>query len=196
MGTKSACTIFYDDPVLAEEILDYMTDYLMEVTQRALEQMDIDQFNFFEDYAYNAGPLIGPHIFRRFLMPRYRRICDFLRSHGVRHISLDSDGNTEVLISLMIEAGITCHWPLERAANMDPLKLRAQYGHDLALCGGIDKRALIRGRKAIEEELYRHVPQLLAEGGYIPTIDHTITPDVSYDNWVYYLELKRKILGS
>jgi len=195
MGTEQACTLFYDDPALAEEMLDYLTDYLLAVTARALREVEVDYFNYFEDFSYNAGPLIGPNIFRRFLLPRYRRINDQLRAHGVRHIWLDSDGNSEILIPLFLEAGINGHWPLERVAGMDPLKLRATYGHDLALAGGIDKRALAQGRTAIEAELYHHVPQLLEDGGYIPTVDHTVPPDVSYDNWLIYLEVKRKILG-
>ena len=195
MGTELACTVFYDDPSLAYEMLDFLTDYLIELIRRAVEDIETDFFNYFEDFAYNAGPLIGPNIFREFLLPRYRRINDFLRAHGVRHIWLDSDGNTERLIPLFIEAGITCHWPLERAAGMDPLKLRATYGHDLALVGGIDKRALARGRRAIEEELYSRVPQLVEDGGYLPTVDHTVPPDVSYADFMYYLELKNKILG-
>ena len=195
MGTERACTIFYDDPMLAHDILDYLTDYLMEVLHRALDEVEVDYFNYFEDFAFKTGPLIGPNIFRKFLMPRYRRINDFLRAHGVRHIWLDSDGNTEVLIPLFIEVGITFHWPLERAANMDPLKIRRTYGHALGLGGGIDKRALAKDRQAIEEEFYRHVPQLVEDGGYIPFLDHTVPPDVPYENFLYYLELKRKVLG-
>ncbi len=84
-----------------------------------------------------------------------RRIDDFLHSHGVRHIWLDSDGNTEALMPLLIEAGITFHWPLERAANLDPLELRAEYDLALTLGDGIDKRALAQGRKAIEKEILK-----------------------------------------
>ena len=195
MGTENACTIFYDDPLLAHEMLDFLTDYLIELIGRALKDLEIDFFGYFEDFAYNAGPLIGPNLFRQFLLPRYRRLNDYLRSHGVRHIWLDSDGNTEKLIPLLIEAGITCHWPIERAAGMDPLKLRATYGHDLAMVGGIDKQVLTRGRKAIEAELYRHVPQLLEDGGYIPTLDHWVPPNIHYDAFMTYLETKRRILG-
>jgi hypothetical protein len=195
MGTELACTIFYDDPPLAEEILEYLTDYFMCVIDRALQDVQVDFFNYFEDFAYNAGPLVGPNIVKRYFVPRYRRINDLLRAHGVRHIWLDSDGNPEVLIPHLLETGVTCLWPLERASNMDPLAIRARYGHDLALVGGIDKRALARDRKAIDEELHRHVPQLLEDGGYIPTVDHAIPPDISYDNWMYYLEAKRKLLG-
>lgn len=194
MGTEAACTVFYDDPILAEEMLDWMTDHLLRVAERALRDVQVDYFNYFEDFCYKAGPLVGPNIFRKFLMPRYRRINDYLRAHGVRHIFLDSDGNTEVLIPLLIEAGITFHWPLERASNMDPLAIRAKYGRALSLAGGIDKRALAQGRKAIEAELYRYMP-LIEQGGYIPTVDHTVPPDVSYADFLYYLEVKRKILG-
>ncbi len=194
MGTERACTVFYDDPAWAEEMLDFLTEYLITLTRRALEDVQVDYFNYFEDFAFKTAPLIGPNIFRKFLLPRYRRINDFLRGHGVQHIWLDSDGNTEVLIPLFIEAGITTHWPLERAAEMDPLKIRKTYGHDLALAGGIDKRALARDRKAIKEELYRILPPLLEDGGYIPTLDHAVPPDVPYDNFMIYVELKRKLL--
>jgi uroporphyrinogen decarboxylase len=195
MGTEAACLAFYDDPVLVEDMLDYLTDYLIELIHPALDRLEIDYFNYFEDFAGKGGPLVGPRLFRKFLMPRYRRINDCLCSHGVRHIWLDSDGNTEVLIPLFIELGITFHWPMERAAGMDPLKIRAKYGHDLGIGGGIDKRELTTDRAAIDAELYSQVPQLLEDGGYIPTLDHAVPPDIPYENWLYYLELKCKLLG-
>ena len=195
MGTENACTVFYDDASLAHDMLDFLTDYALEIFGRALQDVQVDYFNYFEDFAFKTGPLVGPNIFRKFLAPRYRRINDFLRSRGVRHIWLDSDGNTEVLIPLLIDVGITFHWPFERAANMDPLRIRAQYGHDLGIGGGIDKRELAKGRREIDAELERVLPPLLEDGGFIPTIDHAVPPDISYDNFQYYLEIKRKLLG-
>lgn len=77
----------------------------------------------------------------------------------------------EVLIPFLIEAGIDCIWPLEGAANMDPVKIRKLYGKDLALLGGIDKRELSKDKKAIEEELKKKILPMLETGGYIPTIE-------------------------
>ena len=48
--------------------------------------------------------------------------------------------------------------------------------------------------EAIDRELELKLP-LVAEGGYIPTIDHSIPPDVSYANFQYYWERKKKMLG-
>lgn len=194
MGTENLSLAFYRQPVLVEEMVEFLADFFIELTTPALEEVEVDYFNFFEDFAYKTGPLLSPKLFRRFLMPAYKRIIAHLHRHGVKFIWLDSDGNPEVLIPLMLEAGINCLWPLEAAAGMDPVGLREEYGRDLRLSGGIDKRALAKGRDAIDEELGRRLRPLLPDGGYIPTIDHTVPPDVPYDNFMYYIEQKRRML--
>ena len=55
--------------------------------------------------------------------------------------------------------------------------------------GGIDKRELSRGRDQVRAEVLRIVPELYAEGGYIPTVDHSVPPDVPYGNYVYFRQL-------
>ncbi len=92
-----------------------------------------------------------------------------------------------------MEAGVTVTGPLEIAAGMDPVSLRKKYGKDLALWGGIDKRILAKDKKAIKEELMSKIPYLIEQGGYIPTIDHEAPPDISLENFMYYLSLKKKI---
>ncbi|MBI2192249.1 MAG: hypothetical protein HYU36_09715 [Planctomycetes bacterium] len=193
MGTENLSMAFHDYPDLLHEMMEFLADFFIEAARPALESVTPDYFNFFEDLAYKTGPLLSPDQFRQFLLRPYQRVTSFLRQHGVKHLWLDSDGNTEVLIPLFLEAGITCHWPCEIAAGMDPVKLRRRFGRDLALCGGIDKRELARDRKAIEQEVLRKLPPLLESGGYIPTVDHTVPPDVPYDNFLYYLEFKRKV---
>ncbi len=41
----------------------------------------------------------------------------------------------------------------------------------------------------------KKIPPLVEDGGYIPTLDHTFPPDISYDNFLYYMELKQKCLA-
>jgi len=194
MGTEKACTIFYDDPKLVEEMLDFLTEFFIEISTRTLNDVEVDWYNYFEDFAFKTGPLIGPNIYKKFLLPRYQRINKHLRKHGVDIISLDSDGNIEVLLPLIIEAGFTQICPMEQAAGMDAVKIRKKYGKALSFLGSIDKRELAKGKQEIEKELLRQVPFLLETGGYIPTVDHFIPPDVSYENFLYYLDIKRKVL--
>jgi uroporphyrinogen decarboxylase len=122
-----------------------------------------------------------------------KRVVEFYKSHGVRYVAVDTDGNPEPLIPLLMEAGVDILWPLERAANQDPARLREEYGTSLRLWGGVDKRVLARGREAIDEHLRSFIP-LIEEGGFVPHVDHTVPPDVSWDNFRYYMEQKDKLL--
>ena len=193
MGTENACLLCYDDPAFAEELLDFYTDFTMETIHAALHDVTVDVFNVFEDMAGKGGPLMSPKLFKQFMLPRYQRFTAFLREHGVEFISMDSDGDVRALIPLIMEAGINCLWPLEVASDMDPVKIRKEYGRDLRLWGGIDKRELAKGRKEIDKELFRKVPVLIEEGGYIPHVDHGTHPDVPFENFLYYQEIMRRI---
>jgi len=63
----------------------------------------------------------------------------------------------------------------------------------LAMMGGVDKRVLARGPEEIDRELERIRPAV-ERGRYIPTLDHLIPDDVSWDNYCYYaLGLKRLV---
>lgn len=193
LGTEYLSYAFYDQPGLVHEILDFMMEFFMKVTERALSEVEVDAFTFNEDFAFKNGPLISPKIYREFFLPRHKKIIEYLHRYGVKVIELDSDGNIEVLIPFLIEASFNCIWPLESAAEMDPVKLRKEYGKALAFIGGIDKRELAKDKKAIEEELKRKILPILETGGYIPAVDHTVPPEISLENFLYYLELKRKI---
>jgi hypothetical protein len=195
VGTENISYLFYDDPALVEEMIEFNTEFLLSLVDRALTDAQFDYFSFFEDCAGKGGPLIGPDLFRRFFARPYRRIIDRLNSAGIHSVWLDCDGHPGPLIPLWMEAGITCLWPLEQASGMDPVGLRKQYGADLVLCGGLDKMEIAKGPRAIEKELYAKIPPLLEQGGYIPHIDHSVSPEISYADFLYYLELKRKLIG-
>ena len=120
-------------------------------------------------------------------------MIDHLKSRGVRYCSLDSDGNTEALIPLYLEMGIDVHWPFERAAEMDPVRIRRAVGKGLRIWGGVDKREVAKGKTAIDAALDELAP-LVEQGGFIPTLDHTFPPDISWANFTYYWEQKQKLL--
>ena len=195
VGTEEISYMFYDSPALVEEMVEFSTDFLLAVVERALGDVQFDYFNFFEDCAGKGGPLYSPEIFHRFFMKPYKRIVERLRAAGIKSIWVDSDGDPEVIVPLWMEAGINCFWPLEQASGMDPLRLRKKFGKDLCLLGGIDKMEVAKGPQAIEKELYAKIPPMLEQGGFIPHIDHAISPEISYSDFRYYLDLKLKLTG-
>jgi uroporphyrinogen decarboxylase len=60
--------------------------------------------------------------------------------------------------------------------------------------GGIDKRALARGRQAIDCELGRVRP-VIEHGRNIPDLDHLVPEDVSWENYCYYAMRLKEIVG-
>lgn len=195
MGLENLLYTFYDDPNLVEDMMDAVLYLELEVIKRTVKDLKVDQVSFWEDMCYKSGPLISPDMFRRFMMPRYRQITDLLHKNGIDIIFVDSDGNLTELIPLWLECGINYVWPLEVAAGNDAVALRKEYGRDLIMGGNIDKRALIKSKDAIREEVLAKVPFLLEKGGYFPSIDHLVPPDVSLENYQYYINTMREVAG-
>jgi hypothetical protein len=186
VGVERLCTLFYDDPLLVEDMMEATADFIIAMMGAILDHTDVDVYGFWEDMAYRTGPLVGPELFRRFALPRYRRVVDFVRDRGVPYVCLDSDGDVSSLIPIWLDAGIDTLYPFEAQSGMDVVAVRKRYGRGLRLWFGIDKRALVKGPAAIDAELARVRP-LIEQGGYVPGLDHSMPPDVPYANYLYYM---------
>jgi uroporphyrinogen decarboxylase len=195
VGSERVLYLFYDDPDLVEEIMDTMLELEMEIIKRVAKDVQFEMAAYWEDMAYNVGPLISPDMFRKFMMPRYKKLNELLHSCGIDIIYVDSDGNLDQLIPLWLECGCNFIWPLEVAAGNDAVALRKRYGTDLIMGGAIDKRALVKGKEATKEEVMSKVPFLLEKGGYFPSVDHLVPPDVPFEIYCYYINLLREIAG-
>ncbi|MBM4431929.1 MAG: hypothetical protein FJ026_16510 [Chloroflexi bacterium] len=191
MGFGRMLLAFYDQPELLQQMIDFWCNFVITLCERALEELDVDFVMMGEDMAYNHGPFMSPAHFRRFMLPGYRRLTKFIQDHGVDLIVVDSDGNVNALLPVLIEAGVAGIWPLEAQSGMDPVALRREYGQALVLWGGIDKRALAHGPRAIEAEVRQKVLPLVGTGGYIPSVDHFVPSDVPWDHYRLYLDLLR-----
>lgn len=187
MGLERIAMALYDDPQWIQEMMDYLVEFCCACGERALKDFDLDYVLLWEDMACKHGPLISPRMFREFMLEPYVRPTRIIRDHGVDLIFVDSDGDAESLIPLWREGGVNGFYPVERAAGMDALHLRARFGPQPRLMGGIDKRAMIAGPEAIDAEL-AHVVPLLREGGYIPWCDHHVPPDVPLRHYLYYVQ--------
>ena len=78
--------------------------------------------------------------------------------------------------------------------NPFPVRTRREYGQSVCMMGGVDKREIAKGKAAIDAELAYLAPAI-ASSGYIPTIDHSLPPDIPYANFCYYWERKKEMLG-
>ncbi len=192
MGLEGLLLTYIDQPDFIHEMCRFHVKYLQGLYARALREAPIDFVFMWEDMAYKNGPLISPAFFREFMLPYYREMVDFYRQMGARWITVDSDGDIRLLIPLFLEGGVDALLPFEVAAGMDVRETRRDYPV-LKILGGIDKRALARGKAAIDAELEAKLPPLFRSGRFLPSVDHHVPPDVSYEDFKYYLRRSREI---
>lgn len=196
MGVEAISYIVYDEPALFEEMVVTVTDCIVGALEKVLATGgQFDGCSMWEDMCYNAGPLLHPRHFKKYLVPQYRRITDLLRRQGVDVIWVDSDGKIDKLLPLWLEAGVNCMFPIEIGTwGADPVRYRREYGKDLLMMGGFDKNILAQSKDAIAAEVDRLAP-LVEEGGYIGFCDHRVPPTVPYDNYLFYLQKVREVWG-
>jgi hypothetical protein len=191
IGEEQLYYWYYDKPAFLKEILDYLCSFWLAIAEELASKIDFDYARFFEDMAYKSGSLVSPDIFKEFISPYYRKLIDFAKSRGINHFIVDSDGYMEDLIPLFLDAGMNGFLPFEVQAGNDIERVRKNYP-DISILGGIDKKAIV-DKKSIDEEL-KKVERMLKIGGYIPYIDHTVPPNISWDNFKYYREKLNNII--
>jgi len=195
MGLEHYCLAIYEEPEMVERMLDSRIDMAKKVYERAFKNREIDYVQMWEDMAFKTASFISPDFMENHMVDRYKEITDIFRAGGVRLIMMDCDGNLDQVIKFINRSGIDGIYPCEIAAGSDPLKLR-NMAPNVSLSGGVDKRALMKyGKEGVKSELKRLQP-LIREGAFIPYIDHFIPPDISYDTFCYYMEVKRDLLAN
>ncbi len=191
MGVEAFSLVLMTDRPWVEEMMDHLTALTLTLIERGVPDRGVDLAWWWEDMCYNRGPLLSPRLFHELMVPRYTQITRALRTRGIEINVLDCDGRIHELAPGWLEADINCMFPLE-VAHTDAYRLRKEHPSVL-LFGGVDKLALIAGRSAIDAELQRLRP-LIDQGRFIPCVDHRVPPDVTFDNYRYYLEAKQKLL--
>ncbi|MDD2711109.1 MAG: uroporphyrinogen decarboxylase family protein [Verrucomicrobiae bacterium] len=154
----------------------------------------VDNIHFGEDICFKNGPMMNPAHFHEIVVPRYDRVTDLAKRYGYHTVSVDSDGNLTAILEDWLDGGVNFFFPLEVQAGMDVNILQNKYNGKAVWMGGINKYRLAATKKEIAAELER-VKLALKGGGYIPTLDHNVPHDVSFKNYLDYLELKQEILG-
>lgn len=191
LGLENQSMMYYDNPRLMHDINEHVCRVWLTVMEELLSQLDLDLVYFWEDMSFKNGPLLSPGHFEEFVVPYYKRMTDFLKSHGIDIIFVDTDGDCRKLIPGFIEGGVTGLYPFEVMAGMDVAEIRKQYPK-LLMMGGVDKTKIAHGKEAIDAELHSKLPFVLSQGGYVPFCDHLVPPDVPWENFLYYRQEVQK----
>jgi uroporphyrinogen-III decarboxylase len=184
----------YDYPEMVEDMVETSCQLVEQALDQILPHFQFDYAAGWEDICYKSGPIVSPKWFRRVVTPRYQRIHERLKAHGIDIWWIDCDGDVRPILEHMMVGGINCLFPFEVNSCTHPGELLNDYGKDLRIMGGFDKIEMGKGRDAIKAYMDTLVP-LVERGGYIPFCDHRCPPNVHPDDYLYYLDLKEQYFG-
>lgn len=194
LGFNRLMVAYRREPGLLHDMSRHWVTLWKRVIAAVCEKRTPDLVSLWEDMCYLNGPMIGPRVFEEFMSPYYRELVGFLKDElAISAVGVDTDGDCSLLIGKFVDAGVNMLWPFEVQAGMDVLEVRKQWPREFVIWGGMDKRELAKGREAIDAEVARVVPPMLERRGYVPGIDHNVPPEVSLEDWKYYLALVRSI---
>jgi hypothetical protein len=184
----------YDYPEMVEEMVETCCQLVENSLDQILPHFDFDYASGWEDICFKNGPIVGVDFFNNVVVPRYKRINAKLKAHGIDIWYTDCDGDVRPILDGFLEGGINCLFPFEVMGCAHPSELFDKYGEKLRIMGGFDKTKMVAGKAEIKAYMESLVPYV-ERGGYIPFCDHRCPPDVTYENYIYYLDLKEQMFG-
>jgi len=184
----------FDYPEMVEDMVETCCVLVESFLDQVLPHIDFDFASGWEDICFKNGPIVSVEFFRDIVMPRYKRISKKLNAHGIDIWYTDCDGDVRPILPYFLEGGINCLFPFEVNSAGHPADLLNEYGKDLRIMGGFDKMVLKEDPDAIKSYMESLIP-LVERGGYIPFCDHRCPPDVTEENYMYYLDLKESFWG-
>ena len=194
MGFEGLCMAFLDQPELVRDMIGFFCNFISCMLEKVLKTLKPDYVHISEDMAYKGKSMISPDMAREFFLPTWRQWGEIAHDSGCPIYDIDSDGFIEELVLIWIEAGFDITDPVEIAAGNDLIRLKVKFGKSIAYLGGVDKREMAKGGKAIKLELDRLKP-VIESGGFIPSCDHGIPSDVSWPCMEEYVKLLAQYTG-
>lgn len=190
-GLAYAC---YDYPDMVEDMVETCCQLAEDALDRLLDEFDFDYASGWEDICFKNGPIVTVDFFTNVVAPRYARISKKLKAHGIDVWYIDCDGDVRPILKAFLDNGVNALFPFEVMGCTHPGRLLDEHP-ELKIFGGVDKLQLVAGKEATKKYLESLVPYV-ERGNCIPFCDHRCPPDVTPENYLYYLELKRKLFGN
>ena len=182
VGTERVLIALVERP---EWITD-MFSHILEVNLALLDMVwdagyEFDSIKWPDDMGYKHSQFFSVDMYRELLKPYHKRAVEWAHAKGI-YAHLHSCGDINPFIPELVDIGLDAINPLEVKAGMDPVALKKKYGKDIVLHGGINA-VLWDKPDEIKAEMKKVIPELMQDGGYIFSSDHSVPSSVSLSDF-------------
>jgi uroporphyrinogen decarboxylase len=150
---------------------------------------------FGDDLGTQDRPQMSTKMYRKYIKPGHKTLYQYVKKNSDCAVFLHSCGSISPLIPDLIDAGVDILNPVQTsAANMDPRKLKEEFGDQITFWGGgCDTQRVLPN--ASPEEIAEHVKERIEVfapgGGFVFNQVHNIQADVPPENIVAMFDTAR-----
>jgi len=200
IGMENLMCKMHDAPEIVDFVMDHVVNYYFQVNERILASAAdlMDVFFIGNDFGSQAGPLISPVMFRRFIVPHLRRLTRLAHDYGLK-VMMHCCGSFTPLMPVMVEAGIDGLQALQPCTpDMAPANLKASFGNRLLFNGCIDSHhVLIEGKPGqVQKKTHEVLEIMKSGGGYVVSASHDyILEETPVENVLAMFDAARQFGG-
>jgi hypothetical protein len=138
------------------------------------------------DFGTQRGPFISVQSYRDLFKPFHRQINDLIHRRSSWKTFIHSCGSVYQLIPDFIDAGFDILNPVQcSAAEMDPVRLKREFGRDLVFWGGgvdTQKTMAFGTPDAVYREVRERIDLFNRDGGFVFNAIHNIQGNTPIEN--------------
>jgi uroporphyrinogen decarboxylase len=168
-------------------LMEAVLEVLIALNRPALKAVGdlIDIVSFGDDVGLQDRPVCSVPMYRRLIRPFHERVVAEIRAHTRAKIFYHTCGSVYRYIDDFIGMGIDALNPVQvSAANMEPARLKREFGGRIAFWGGVDTQHLLpHGSPDDVRREVRRLFEIMGQGGgYVLGAVHNVQPDVPPEN--------------
>jgi len=196
MGFEDFLVAAMADPELAAEVIDLTVSVNLSMAAQA-RRRGVEFVYTGDDYAYNAGPMLSPELFRELILPRVRRVVAGYHELGLLVIK-HTDGDIRPLLEEIVGAGFDGLDPIDPLAGMDLAEMKERFGRRIALKGNVDCAGLLTfgTPEEVRAASFRCLEVGAPGGRYVFSSSNSIHSSVRPENYRAMLGAWREFNGA
>lgn len=180
-GMEDALMMMLAEPEMFQAVIDRITDFYLEANAIFYEATKgyLDAVLIGNDFGSQSGLIVSPEDLRQYVFPGTKKLVEQAKSYGLVVVH-HSCGSIYPIIGDLFDLGVDVIHPIQAlATDMQPEKLKADFGNRGSFFGGVDAQYLLVNGSP--EEVYKKTHELksIFPTGLIISPSHeAILPDI------------------
>ncbi|MCL2136370.1 MAG: veratrol--corrinoid protein metyltransferase [Coriobacteriia bacterium] len=137
MGFTEGLSACFEEPEEVKALLSYICDFQVELAKKYIYYYKPDFGFLADDIAHERNPFLSLEMFQDIIAPFWRRYYSVFVEAGLP-MGHHNCGHFELYLDDLVDMGVS-FWDPVQSSN-DELAIKAKFGTNLAMCGGMEGR--------------------------------------------------------